>query len=74
MKYTANNFFILFLFLSIFKIILSQEQDRNATEILRAFSSCDNSGKVSNPLSGLDYWQAPNKEYVDWSVELKNFT
>jgi hypothetical protein len=74
MKYRANHLFILFLVFSIFKTILSDEPEKNTTEILRAFSSDDTSEKVSNPLSGIDYWEAPNKEYINWSVELKNST
>ncbi len=76
MKYKLNPFFIIFLFLSLIKVFASkpEESPSNLIHIKRAFSSDDASESVGNPLSGLDYWQGPGKEAVDWTVEFGNAT
>lgn len=73
-----NGSSILLIFLLYFvPHICSSNEDYKLVKIQKVFSDQDNSKKVFNPLSGIDYWETKDLlqgDYQEWTVEFAEST
>lgn len=67
----------IYLILMLILLICSNSQDLSESSIIKvkqATSNLDTSGKVNNPILGMDFWETP-KIYkgnsIDWTVEFE---
>lgn len=75
MKNKNSQFFILLLLFFKFKEFICNVQDEEVPlKIKHSYSPQDDSEKVKNPLTGMDYWEGPKLHYCDWIVELEKET
>jgi hypothetical protein len=73
----SSSFLIFFLLYFVPSLCMTSNDDYKIVKIQKVFSDRDNSKKVFNPLSGMDYWETKilkKGDYQEWTVEFEEST